>query len=96
MQFEWDKKKAALNFIKHGVSFDEAVTAFLDPQGRDGEDIDHSFTEPRRLLLAETIDRKVVVVAYTVRRRGNEEATRIISARRASRKERKAYAAETD
>jgi uncharacterized protein len=94
--FEWDAKKAALNQSKHGVSFQEASTAFFDPEGLDGEDIEHSWREPRRLRLARAASGRLLVIAYTVRRRGHEEITRIISPRPASRKERKRYQEKED
>ena len=50
--FDWDRRKAQSNWRKHGVSFEEAATAFLDPDGLDGEDLEHSESEPRRLRLA--------------------------------------------
>lgn len=87
--FEWEAKKAALNQAKHGVSFQEASTAFFDPEGLDGEDIEHSSKELRRLRLAEAASGRLLVIAYTVRRRGHEEVKRIISARLAGRKEKK-------
>jgi uncharacterized protein (DUF4415 family) len=40
--FDWDPQKAKANQLKHGVSFEEAATAFLDPDGLDGEDLEHS------------------------------------------------------
>jgi len=91
--FDWDPRKAKNNRLKHGVSFEEAATAFLDPAGLDGEDLEHSESEARRLRLAKGSLGKVLVIAYTIRRKDDEEITRIISARRASRKERKKYAA---
>ena len=91
--FEWDPRKAKSNRLKHGVSFEEAATAFLDPAGLDGEDLEHSESESRRLRLAKGSLGKVLVIAYTIRRKDDEEITRIISARRASRKERKKYEA---
>jgi len=94
--FEWDPRKARINKLKHGVSFEEAATAFTDPDGSDGEDLEHSLIEPRRLRLAKSALSRVLVVAYTTRRRGDEEITRIISARRASRKEKKRYEAQED
>jgi uncharacterized DUF497 family protein len=92
--FDWDPGKAQSNRRKHGVSFEEAATAFLDPDGLDGEDLGHSEAESRRLRLAKSGLGRVLVIAYTVRRKNDEETTRIISARRASRKERKRYEAE--
>jgi uncharacterized DUF497 family protein len=78
------------------VSFEEAATAFLDPDGLDGEDLEHSELEARRLQLAKSHSNRVLLIAYTLRRKNDEETTRIISARRASRKERKTYEVEED
>jgi hypothetical protein len=94
--FDWDPRKAQSNRRKHGVSFEEAATTFLDPEGLDGEDLEHSEIESRRLLLAKGSLGRVLLIAYTTRRSDNEEITRIISARRASRKERKRYEVEED
>jgi uncharacterized protein len=94
--FDWDPRKAKNNRLKHRVSFEEAATAFLDPAGLDGEDIEHSESEERRLRLAKSSLGRVLVIAYTMRRRDDEEITRIISARGASRKERKKYEVEED
>jgi uncharacterized DUF497 family protein len=90
--FEWDARKAAVNRTKHGVSFEEAATVFSDPDALDGPDLSHSDKESRFLRLGRAVTRRVLIVAYTVRRRDNGESIRIISARRASRKERAAYA----
>ena len=87
--FDWDRRKAQSNWRKHGVSFEEAATAFLDPDGLDGEDLEHSESDPRRLRLAKSGSGRVLLIAYTIRSEGNEETTPIISARRARRKERK-------
>jgi uncharacterized DUF497 family protein len=91
--FEWDAKKAAANLAKHGVSFEEAATVFADPEALDGPDVRHSGEEPRFLRLGRSALDRIVIVAYTLRRSGNVETIRIISARRASRKERGAYGA---
>ena len=85
--------EAEANAAKHGVSFDHAVTVFLDPQALDGPDLQHSSAESRFLRLGRSAGRRVLMVAYTFRRSGDAEAIRIISARRASRRERAAYAA---
>ena len=89
--FEWDARKAAANLRKHGVSFDEAATVFADPDALDGPDLDHSDHEARSLRLGKSLAGKVLMLAYTLRGSGDAETIRIISARRASRKERKAY-----
>jgi uncharacterized protein len=92
--FEWDPRKAAANAAKHGVTFDDAVTVFLDVNALDGPDLAHSAMEARFLRLGRAIDGRVLMVAYTVRRRDDVETIRLISARRASRRERAAYRAE--
>jgi len=91
--FEWDPRKAEANAAKHDVSFDEAVTAFLDTNALDGPDLRHSEAERRFLRLGRAADGRLLMVAYTLRRNGDAETIRIISARRASRRERTAYGA---
>jgi uncharacterized DUF497 family protein len=91
--FEWDPRKADANANKHGVSFDDAVTVFLDPNALDGPDLQHSSAEARFRRLGQAADGRVLMVAYTSRRTGDAEAIRLISARRASRRERSAYRA---
>lgn len=88
--FEWDVRKAAVSRAKDGVSFEEAGTVFDDPDALDGPDLRHSDKERRFLRLERTATGRVLILAYTVRRRGNDETIRIISERRASRKERAA------
>ncbi len=92
--FEWDPRKAEANAAKHGVSFDEAVTVFLDSNALDGPDLEHSKDEVRFLRLGRSADRRVLMVSYTLRRTGDAETIRIISARQASRRERAAYDAQ--
>ena len=91
--FEWGTGEAAVNPAKHGVSFEEAGTVFGDPDALDGPDLRHSEKESRFLRLGRAVTGRVLVVAYTLRRRDDGESVRIISARRASRKEQAAYAA---
>ena len=89
----WADKQEEWNATKHGVSFDEAVTVFLDGDALDGRpDVQHSKDEMRFLRLGRAADRRILMVAYTFRRSGDAETIRIISARRASRRERAAYA----
>lgn len=92
--FEWDPRKAEANAAKHGVSFDDAVTVFVDGDALDGPDLQHSKHETRFLRLGRAADQRVLIVSYTFRRSGDAETIRIISARRASRRERAAYDAE--
>lgn len=91
--FEWDGQRAAANSAKHGVSFEEAGTVFGDPDARDGPDLQHSGEESRFLRLGRAATGRVLIVSYILRRHRDGEGIRIISARRASRKERAAYAA---
>ena len=91
--FSWDAGKALTNLKKHGVSFEEAVTVFSDPEGLDWDDPDHSLSERRSKRLGLSVTGRILLVVYTLRRLKNDKETiRIISARQASRKERKAYA----
>lgn len=95
--FEWDVRKALANYGKHKSSFEEAATAFGDPNGIDGADELHSQLERRRIRIANSIASRILFVVYTVRRQNDEkEIIRIISARQASRKERAAYSRLTD
>lgn len=89
--FEWDAAKAAANALKHGVSFEEAVTVFADEDALDGPDLAHSGREARFFRMGRSALGRILFLAYTLRRYGNGETVRIISARRASRQERTAY-----
>jgi uncharacterized DUF497 family protein len=66
--FEWDPVKAAANFAKHGVSFEEACTAFQDPLARIHADPDHSALEHREILIGHSAQGRLVLVAFTDRR----------------------------
>lgn len=91
--FSWDAGKALKNYQKHGVLFEEAATVFRDPDALDWEDLEHGDVERRCKRLGLAADGRVLLVVYTLRRLKNgAETIRIISARQASRKERKAYA----
>ena len=95
--FEWDPAKAEHNLAKHGVLFEEAITVFGDTQGLDGPDVEHSSSEQRFLRLGKSALGRILMVAYTVRRQEDEKETiRIISARRASKKERRQYGSAQD
>ncbi len=85
--FQWDSEKAIANYSKHGVTFEEACSAFGDPLSITVEDIKHFQMEKRYILLGETFERKLVVVSHTERGQG----IRIISARLATRRERREY-----
>ncbi len=87
--FEWDPRKAKANADKHSVSFDEAVTIFID--ALDGPDLQHSSREARFRRLGMSAEGRILMVVYTQRRAGHAETIRLISARCASRQERAAY-----
>jgi uncharacterized protein len=91
--FAWNAQKAILNFDKYRVSFEEGTTVFRDPKALEWEDPNHSDVELRLKLLGISNDHRILMIIYTIRRaiNGGKEI-RIISARQASRKERKAYA----
>lgn len=87
MEFEWDPEKARANLRKHGVSFDEAATVFLDVLSLTGDDPDHSVGEERFVTFGLSSTGRLLVVGYTER----SERIRIISARLATRAERRLY-----
>jgi uncharacterized DUF497 family protein len=87
MRFEWDARKAASNRATHRVSFEEAVTVFGDPLGRITDDPRHSENEERFVLLGQSNRRRLLVVMFTER----GEAVRLISARKATRREWRTY-----
>ncbi len=88
LRFEWDKHKAAQNLQKHGVSFDEASTVFRDPPGRIFDDEEHSPYEAREIIIGHSVTGKLLLVSFTERALN---IVRIISARRATNKERDDY-----
>jgi hypothetical protein len=88
-RFEWDPRKDAQNQRKHRVSFEEASTVFADEYAFLLDDPDHSAAEERFLLLGLSAAFRVLVVAHTYRRSG--DTIRIISARRATKNERRQY-----
>jgi uncharacterized DUF497 family protein len=85
--FAWDPVKASTNIADHGVTFDEASTVFADPFALLMTDPDHSEDEDRFLLLGMSTQQRLLVVAFTDRL----PRTRLISARRATRMERRRY-----
>lgn len=91
--FTWDVAKAIKNIEKHDISFEEAALAFSDSDGLDWEVLNHPASEIRRKRLGRIFTGRILLVVYTARRLSDgKETIRIISARQASRKERKAYA----
>jgi uncharacterized protein len=88
MEFEWDKRKAAANFKKHKVTFDEASTVFSDPLARIFDDPEHSAEERREIIVGHSILNRLLLACFTQR---ESDAIRIFSAREATRKERQDY-----
>jgi uncharacterized DUF497 family protein len=88
MEIEWDSEKATSNLQKHGVSFEEASTALLDPLALAQEDAT-SEGEPRWVLIGMSARARLLTVIYTLRR---PDRIRLISARKATRKEANYYA----
>jgi uncharacterized protein len=87
--FSWDERKDRENQRKHGVSFEEASSAFADENARLRHDPDHSQDENRFILLGISAKLRILVVAHAYRREGNQ--IRIVSARKATRNEREQY-----
>lgn len=89
LRFEWDERKAIANARKHGVSFDEARSAFFDQHARLIDDPDHSADEERFILLGLSSSLRLLLVCHCYRTAGN--VIRIISARKATARESKFY-----
>ena len=87
MGFQWDDAKDARNLRKHGVDFDEAATAFYDPLALVLLDETHSREEERLILLGRSLRGRLRVTVFTER----DEDIRIISSRRAARREARSY-----
>ncbi|MBI3823324.1 MAG: BrnT family toxin [Planctomycetes bacterium] len=85
--FEWDSTKAKRNLAKHGVSFDEAATVFRDKLAAIFPDPDHSDDEQREIIVGNSDRNRLLVVSFTER----GDRVRIISARKANKRERQDY-----
>jgi uncharacterized DUF497 family protein len=87
LEFEWDPSKADQNVKNHGVGFDEALTVFADPAARILDDPDHSTDEVREIIIGHSQRQRLLLVSFTER----APRIRIISARRATKRERQNY-----
>jgi uncharacterized protein len=87
VEFEWDEQKAQLNITNHGITFEEAAEVFFDPFYQYGDATPAKVSEQRDFILGYSAAQRLLLVVYTERR----ERTRIISARLATRTERKHY-----
>ncbi|MBW2366977.1 MAG: BrnT family toxin [Deltaproteobacteria bacterium] len=92
IRFYWDNRKNIANQKKHSVSFEETQTVFFDEHAIEYYDPDHSKSEDRFLMLGFSYQIRVLVVIFTLRK--EETEIRIISARKATKKEQKAYIGE--
>ena len=90
LRFEWDERKNRMNRRQYGVTLEEAKTVFADENGLLIDDPEHSTAEERFILLGLSADPRLLVVCHCYRHDG--DVIRIISARRANRKERGVYA----
>jgi uncharacterized protein len=88
VEFEWDDEKAASNLRKHGVSFDEASTVFADPLTAIFNDEEHSDEAVREIGVGHSFLDRLLIVCFTER---GEDLIRIISARKATKRERRDY-----
>lgn len=87
--FSWDRQKDLRNRVKHGISFDEASSVFLDEQARLIADPDHSANEDRFVLLGLSYAMRLLIVVHVYQ--DNDEMIRIISARKATKSESQNY-----
>ena len=89
LRFQWDARKAVANLRKHGVSFEEARSVFLDENALLRPDDDHSDDEDRFVLLGVSVRLRTLVVCHCYRQ--EDEVIRLISARKANSDERRQY-----
>lgn len=87
LEFEWDEDKADSNRKKHRVTFEQAATVFADPLAAIFDDEAHSEEEQREIIVGHSADNQLLLVCFTER----AGAIRIISARRATKRERRDY-----
>ncbi len=88
--FDWDDTKNKKNITKHGISFEEASTVFLDERALMFDDPEHSEEEERFLLLGMSEDANLCIVCHCYRK--SDTVIRLISARKATKKEKERYA----
>ena len=91
MKFEWDPNKEKINMREHGITFEQASYVFADPFALNKYDDEHSGSEDRWILLGKSLSEAVLVVVHTFRDDDGTEFARIISARRATKREKQAY-----
>lgn len=89
IEFAWDRRKARSNLVKHGISFEEAQTVFLDENARLIDDPDHSLDEEQFVLLGFSFRARCLIVSHCYRE--SAAVIRLISARRATAQEEQVY-----
>ena len=89
IEFAWDRRKARSNLVKHGVSFEEAQTVFLDENARLVDDPDHSAEDERFVLVGYSFQARCLIVSHCYRE--PDSVIRLISARRATAHEEEVY-----
>jgi hypothetical protein len=87
LKFEWDARKALANHVKHGVSFEEAMSVFSDPLACIFDDPDHSVAEFREIIIGLSQKQRLLLVSFAER----GATVRIVSARKATKRERQDY-----
>jgi len=87
LQFEWDARKADRNLAKHGIAFEEALTVFADTLARIFADEEHSVDQQREIIIGHSDKRQLLLVSFVE----SQGRVRLLSARRATRRERKDY-----
>lgn len=91
MKFEWDSEKEKVNVEKHGITFEQASYVFADQFALNKYDEEHSIDEDRWVLLGKSLNEVILVVVHTFKDDDNIEYVRIISARKATKKEQQSY-----
>ncbi|WP_353570966.1 BrnT family toxin [Candidatus Albibeggiatoa sp. nov. BB20] len=91
MKFEWNRRKEQINIKKHGVSFSQASSIFSDPYALSQYDDEHSHDEDRWALLGKASNEVILIVVHTMKDANGLEIVRIISARKATKKEIQMY-----
>jgi uncharacterized DUF497 family protein len=91
MKFEWDKNKEKINIQKHGVTFEQASYVFANKFALNRFDDEHSEDEDRWVLLGKSLSEILLLVVHTFKNSDGAELVRIISARKATKREKQAY-----
>ena len=91
LKFEWDENKEKINIKKHGISFEVAMSVFNDPYRLDQFDVEHSIDEDRFNVIGNVTEQGIILLTVTYTLREEQRVYRIISARRATKKEEKKY-----